>query len=74
MVLAIGILLDVFTPGSSTDYTPRAYTLAMSVQYLGWVAGGIQVFRYRRRARAHLADSQPEAYQWMTRNRRDQPR
>ncbi|HET6627605.1 MAG TPA: MFS transporter [Nocardioidaceae bacterium] len=70
MVLAIGILLDVFTPGSATDYSPRAYSLAMSVQYLGWIAGGIQIFRYRLRARAYLADSQPDAYQWMTRRRR----
>ena len=71
MVLAIGLLLDVLTPGSSTDYSPRAYTLAMSVQYVGWVLGGIQVFRYRRRARSHLAESQPDAYQQMTRHLRD---
>lgn len=70
MVLAIGILLDVFTPGSSTDYSPRAYTLAMSVQFVGWFLGGFMIVRYRRRARAHLADSQPEAYLWMTRRHR----
>ena len=71
MVLAIGLLLDVLTPGSSTDYSPRAYTLAMSVQYVGWVIGGVQVFRYRRRARSHLADSQPDAFEQMTRHLRD---
>lgn len=71
MVLAIGLLLDLFTPGSSTDYSPRAYTLAMSVQYVGWVIGGVQVFRYRRRARSHLAESQPDAYEQMTRHLRD---
>ena len=66
MVLAIGLLLDVFTPGSSTDYSPRAYSLAMSVQFLGWGTGGFLVFRYRRRARAHLADTQPETHAWMS--------
>lgn len=71
MVLAIGLLLDVLTPGSSTDYSPRSYTLAMSVQYVGWVVGGLQVFRYRRRARSHLAESQPEAHERMTRRLRD---
>ncbi|HET9860835.1 MAG TPA: MFS transporter [Nocardioidaceae bacterium] len=71
MVFAIGLLLDVFTPGSSTDYSPRAYTLAMSVQYVGWVLGGLQLVRYRRRARAHLAASQPDAYAWMTRRPRE---
>jgi MFS family permease len=70
MVLAIGVLLDLLTPGSSTDYSARAYSVAMSVQYLGWLIGGVQIFRYRRRARAHLADSQPEAYLWMTRHHR----
>ena len=71
MVFAIGLLLDVFTAGSSTDYSPRAYSLAMSVQYVGWVLGGLQLYRYRRRAREHLAQSQPEAYEWMTRHLRD---
>jgi MFS family permease len=70
MVLAIGVLLDLLTPGSSTDYSARAYSVAMSVQYLGWLIGGVQIFRYRRRARAHRADSQPEAYLWMTRHHR----
>ena len=70
MVLAIGLILDLATPGSSTDYSPRAYALAMSVQYLGWAAGGIQVWRYRRRARAHLSSSQPETYAQMNRRSR----
>jgi MFS family permease len=70
MVLLIGLLLDVFTPGSSTDYSPRAYTLAMSVQYVGWLLGAVQIWRYRKRARAHLAVSQPDAYERMTRRLR----
>ncbi|MGH3330489.1 MAG: MFS transporter [Nocardioidaceae bacterium] len=66
MVLAIGLMLDVLTPGPSTDYSPRAFTLAMSVQFVAWGVGGVQVWRYRRRARAHLAASQPETYEQMT--------
>ncbi len=69
VVLMVGILLDVFTPGSSTDYSPRAYTLAMSIQYVAWAVGGVQVWRYRRRARRHLAETQPEAHRDMTRRK-----
>ena len=66
VMLAIGLLLDVFTPGSGTDYSPRAYSLAMCVQFLGWGLGGLQVWRYRRRARAHLEVTQPDTYRDMT--------
>jgi hypothetical protein len=54
------------TPGSSTDYSPAAYRAAMGVQYLGWVVGGVMVWRYRSRARAHLADTQPETFRSMS--------
>jgi sugar phosphate permease len=67
VVLCIGVLLDVFTPGASKDYTPRAYTLAMSVQYVGWVLGATQIWRYRHRARSHLQQTQPDTYRDMTR-------
>jgi sugar phosphate permease len=70
MVLFIGILLDTFTPGASTDYGPRAYKLAMCVQYVGWLVGGFLVWRYRRRARSHLAQTQPDTHAWMTRRPR----
>jgi predicted MFS family arabinose efflux permease len=66
MMLAIGVLLDVFTPGSGTDYPARAYTLAMSVQYVGWFMGVVLIWRYRRRARAHLERTQPETFRDMT--------
>ena len=66
VVLAVGLVLDVVTPGSSTDYAGSAYTLAMCVQYAAWLVGGVQVMRYRGKARAHLANSQPETYRWMT--------
>ncbi len=66
MILVIGVLLDVLTPGSGTDYPPRAYTCAMSVQYVGWLLGLVLIWRYRRRARAHLALTQPETFRYMT--------
>jgi MFS family permease len=65
-VLAIGLVLDAATPGSSTDYSVGAYKLAMCVQYVGWVGGGIMVWRYRYRARLHLADTQPETFRTMS--------
>lgn len=66
MMLAIGVLLDLFTPGSGTDYPPSAYRQAMAVQYVGWVLGLVLIWRYRRRARAHLARTQPDTYRAMT--------
>jgi MFS family permease len=65
-VLAIGLVLDAVTPGSSTDYDASAYRWAMCVQYVAWVVGGIQVWRYRHRARAHLAHTQPETFRTMS--------
>jgi MFS family permease len=66
MVLAIGVILDVVTPGRSTDYSEAAWSIAMSVQFVGWFLGGAMIWRYRKRARAHLERTQPEAYQDMT--------
>ncbi len=62
VVLCIGVVLDAVTPGSSTDYSSSAYRWAMCVQYVGWAFGGLQVWRYRRRARAHLAATEPETF------------
>lgn len=66
MMLAIGLLLDAQTPGAGTDYSASAYRGAMAVQYVGWVAGLALIWRYRRRARRHLAVTQPETYRAMT--------
>jgi predicted MFS family arabinose efflux permease len=59
-IFGIGVVLDAVTPGSSNDYSAGAYRLAMCVQYVGWVVGATQVWRFRSRARAHLSDTQPE--------------
>ena len=65
-VLGIGLVLDAVTPGSGTNYSAGAYRVAMSVQYVGWFVGGFMVWRYRYRARAHLADTQPETFRGMS--------
>jgi MFS family permease len=65
VVLGIGLVLDAVTPGSGAHYPPHAYTLAMCVQYAFWILGGTQVLRYRKRARAHLEESQPDTYRAM---------
>jgi hypothetical protein len=52
LVLAIGLVLDWRTPGTSTDYTPSAFRWAMSTQYVLWALGLVQVYRYRVRTRA----------------------
>jgi predicted MFS family arabinose efflux permease len=59
-IFGIGVVLDLATPGRSTDYSAGAYRAAMCVQYVGWLVGGIQVWRFRYHARAHLSATQPE--------------
>lgn len=60
LVVAIGVILDWRTPGSSTAYTPEAFRWAMSFQYVLWALGLTQVWRYRRRTRAWLRRHEPD--------------
>lgn len=62
LVVAIGLILDWRTPGSSTAYTPSAFRWAMSFQYVLWGLGLVQIWRYRVRARAKIMAEEPEAY------------
>lgn len=50
-IVAVGLVLDLMTPGPSTSYSPDAFTAAMSVQYVVWTFGAIQIWRYRRETR-----------------------
>jgi MFS family permease len=61
-VVAIGLVLDWRTPGGGTAYSPDAFRWAMSVQFVLWLGGGLQIWRYRRLARSKLAATDPEAY------------
>jgi MFS family permease len=65
-MLGIGVVLDAATPGASTDYAVGAFRLAMCLQYVGWLVGGFQVWRYRYRARVYLAATQPETFRSMS--------
>lgn len=61
LVVAIGVVLDLRTPGSSTAYPPSAFRYAMSCQYAVWAVGLVQMWRYRRRLRAALLAADPQA-------------
>ena len=50
-VALIGIVLDKVAPGGPSTYTVDSFRVAMSVQYLVWVLGLVQILRYRRKAR-----------------------
>jgi MFS family permease len=54
-ILAIGAVLDLLTPGSSTDYHLGAFRAAFAVQYVFWAIGLVGVVRHRREMRARLA-------------------
>jgi hypothetical protein len=54
-VLAIGAVLDLLTPGGSTQYSLGAFRAAFAVQYVFWAVGLVGVLRHRRQLRARLA-------------------
>ena len=54
-ILAIGAVLDLLTPGPSTDYDLDAFRAAFAVQYVFWAIGLVGVLRHRRELRARLA-------------------
>ena len=60
-MVAIGLVLDWRTPGGGTDYTAAAFRWAMSVQYLLWGLGLVQIWRYRRRTRALIIQQRAKA-------------
>lgn len=61
LVVAIGLVLDWRTPGASTAYSAESFRWAMSVQYVLWAVGIVQIWRYRRRTRAELIAEDPDA-------------
>jgi predicted MFS family arabinose efflux permease len=54
-ILTIGAVLDLLTPGTSTDYSLGAFRAAFAVQYVFWAIGLTGVVRHRRELRARLA-------------------
>jgi hypothetical protein len=61
-VTLIGIILDRVAPGGPSTYDVDTFRAAMSVQYLVWGAGVVQILRYRRKTRRALQASDPDAY------------
>jgi MFS family permease len=62
LVIAIGLILDWRTPAGSNDYPASAFRWAMSFQYVLWSVGVVQIWRYRRKARARLRADDPELW------------
>lgn len=56
----IGVVLDLREPAGPTAYDLDDFRVAMSVQYLVWALGAVQILRYRRRAVAHMHRHHPE--------------
>jgi sugar phosphate permease len=59
-VTLIGVVLDHLAPGGPSTYTVDTFRAAMSVQYLVWGLGMVQILRYRRKARQPESRSRPE--------------
>lgn len=62
VVVLIGLVLDYLSPGGPGTYTNGSFRWAMSVQYLVWGLGLVQILRYRRKSREGLRVSDPERY------------
>jgi sugar phosphate permease len=61
-VMLIGAVLDRVAPGGQSTYTVDSFRAAMSVQYLVWAFGAVQILRYRRLVRRDLRQNRPEVY------------
>jgi nitrate/nitrite transporter NarK len=63
----VGVLLEWREPSGVAAYGLNDFRVALSVQYLFWGLGAVQVLRYRRRAIAHLHRLHPGAVEQMKR-------
>ncbi|MEO3937173.1 MFS transporter [Dermatophilaceae bacterium Soc4.6] len=70
----IGVVLDHLEPRGPAYYDLGDFRWALSVQYLFWVGGGIQVWRHRRRTRRHLATTDPDGFEALRRGEPLAPR
>ncbi len=66
-IALVGIVLDFREPGGMQTYGLDDYKAALSVQYLFWGLGVIQILRYRRKGIRHLQSSHPGAVEAMKR-------
>jgi len=63
----IGIVLDLREPLGADAYDLGDFKAALSVQYLFWALGCVQILRYRRKAVAHLRHRHPGAVEALQR-------
>jgi len=63
----VGIILDLRQPGGMGAYGLDDFRVAMSVQYVFWAIGIVQVLRYRARGLEHLRRAHPGAIESMRR-------
>jgi sugar phosphate permease len=63
----VGVVLDVREPRGLAAYDLDDFRVALSVQYLVWALGAIQILRYRAKALAHLRHHHPGAIESMKR-------
>lgn len=52
----VGLILDQLAPGGPGTYTLTDFKIAMSVQFLLWALGAVQIFRYRHKGLDYLGD------------------
>ena len=55
----VGVVLDLREPGGMAAYDLGDFRLALSVQFLFWGLGVVQILRYRRKGLAHLRRVHP---------------
>ena len=60
-IALIGVVLDQLAPGGPEDYTLDDFRVAMSVQFLFWGIGIVQLVRYRRKSLRHIQQVHPGA-------------
>ena len=56
------MILDLVAPGGPSTYTADSFRAAMSVQYVVWAIGVVQIVRFRRLVRRDLRENNPEVY------------
>ena len=66
-ILAIGLVLQLASPGGSTDYSLTAFKVAFATQYVFWAVGIAQTLRWRRRTERLLAERDPDALEALRR-------
>jgi sugar phosphate permease len=65
----VGVVLDVLEPSGADAYDLADFKVALSVQYLFWALGAVQIVRYRRKAIEHLDREHPGAVEALKQGR-----